>query len=81
MLTKIKIDTNTLKAKRVVKGLSQKELANKLDLSSITYGAKERGESEFSATEIVTLSLVLQLTLAEVNLIFFENRITEMLNV
>lgn len=76
----LKINTNILKSKRIEKGYSQENLAKKLNMSSITYGAKERGEYEFTPTEILKLALILNLTLSDVNIIFFANKVTEMLN-
>lgn len=77
----LKINTNILKSKRIEKGYSQEALAKKLDMSSITFGAKERGEYEFSPTEILKLVFILNLTLEDVNIIFFANQITKMLNI
>lgn len=80
MKIEIKTNTNLLKAKRVEYGYNQENMANFLNISSISYGMKERGEYDFSQTEIAILIVVLKLSFKEVNAIFFANRITDVLN-
>ena len=76
----VRTNTNLLKSKRVEYGYSQENMSNFLGISGISYGMKERGEYDFSQTEIAIIIEVLKLTFKEVNAIFFANRITEVLN-
>lgn len=76
----IKTNTNLLKAKRIEFGYNQENMGDFLKISSISYGLKERGEYEFTQTELVTLILLLKLTPKDVNAIFFANQITDWLN-
>lgn len=46
----------TIKAARVIAGLSRKQVAEKLDLSISGYAKKEDGKSKFYIDEIIILS-------------------------
>lgn len=77
----MKTNTNLLKAKRVEHGYTQEDMSKFLKLSSISYGMKERGEYDFSQSEIDTIIKTLNLSSREANDIFFENKFTDMLNI
>lgn len=64
-----------LKAARVQVGYTQKQLAEKLGISSKSYNRKELGLIEFKSKEIIHISILLNLTLKNVNEIFFENKL------
>ncbi len=66
-----------LRLARLERELSQKDLAKKIGVHELTYSRKERGQREFTRTEIDNLAAALDLTNDEVNEIFFDNRITE----
>ena len=66
-----------LRLARLERELSQKDLAKKIGVHELTYSRKERGQREFTRTEIDNLAAALDLTNSEVNEIFFDNRITE----
>lgn len=66
-----------LRLARLERELSQKDLAKKIGVHELTYSRKERGQREFTRTEIDNLAAALDLTNNEVNEIFFDNRITE----
>lgn len=80
MNQKIKTNTNLLKAKRVEKGYSQENMGNFMKLSPISYGLKERGEYEFSQSEIANISIILDLSIKVIDEIFFEGKLTDVLN-
>ena len=66
-----------LRIVRLERELSQKDLAKKIGVHELTYSRKERGQREFTRTEIDNLAAALDLTNSEVNEIFFDSRITE----
>lgn len=66
---------NLLKSKRVSKGLLQKKTAEKLGLTEKTYNSKENGKIEFKTNEILKISSVLNLTMDDVNEIFFDSNL------
>ncbi|NOW85583.1 DNA-binding XRE family transcriptional regulator [Clostridium beijerinckii] len=64
---------NLLKSKRISKGLLQKKAAEELGLTEKSYNHKENGKTEFKTNEILKISSVLNLTIDDVNEIFFDN--------
>jgi DNA-binding XRE family transcriptional regulator len=74
-MLKVKTKTNMLKARRVQFGYSQTNVAEELDMTMTTYGKKERGDLDFSQSEIYTLKNLLHLTNEEV----FEFFLSELL--
>ncbi|GAA0234373.1 helix-turn-helix transcriptional regulator [Metaclostridioides mangenotii] len=73
----IEINVKILKSKRVLLGLRQKDVAKGLDLTEKTYCLKENGKTDFTRQEIDKISIILKLDLDDVNLIFFDNKITK----
>lgn len=65
-MERVKTKTNMLKARRVLYDYSQTDVAEKLDMTMTTYGKKERGDLDFSQSEIYTLKNILHLTNDEV---------------
>ena len=74
-MQKVKTKTNMLKARRVQYGYSQTDVAEELDMTMTTYGKKERGDLDFSQSEIYTLKNLLHLTNEEI----FEFFLSELL--
>ena len=70
-MKKVKTKTNMLKARRVQYGYSQTDVSEVLDMTMTTYGKKERGDLDFSQSEIYTLKDLLHLTNEEVFEFFF----------
>lgn len=70
-MQKVKTKTNMLKARRVQYDYSQTDVAEELDMTMTTYGKKERGDLDFSQSEIYTLKNLLHLTEEEVFEFFF----------
>lgn len=66
-----------LKGKRVMKGYTQKALAEKMHMSEKTYNRKELGLIEFNRSEILSLVEILNLNVFEVDEIFFDNKLTK----
>ena len=64
-----------LKAKRVLKGMYQHEVAKEIGISHKTYNFKENGKVEFNVEEILKVIQCLDLTFDEVNDIFFANKL------
>jgi len=60
-----------LKSLRVLNGLTQKELAEKLEMSETSYTKRENGQISFTVDEIKKLKLILQLSYEDVIRIFF----------
>lgn len=73
----IRVNTLELKSARVRKGYTQKSIAQKLKLSNISYGFKERGKIEFTISEMLSIVKILELNIYEINKIFFDNKLTE----
>lgn len=69
------MNTNLLKSKRVEKGLVQRKVAEKLEVTEKTYNHKENGKIPFKPDEISLLSNLLQLNILEINEIFFNNNL------
>ena len=63
---------NKIKAKRVLKGFTQSQVAELLKMKSQTYMLKEKGKSTFTDSEKISLAIALELTLQDVNEIFFD---------
>lgn len=70
-MQKVKTKTNMLKARRVQYDYSQTDVAEELNMTMTTYGKKERGDLDFSQSEIYTLKKLLHLTNEEVFDFFF----------
>lgn len=67
------MNSSLLKSKRVFKGILQKNAAQKLGLTEKTYNHKENGKIQFKANEILIISIILGLTMEDINEIFFNN--------
>ncbi len=66
------MNTLLLISKRNLKGYSQEQTAKLLNLSSVQYGKKERGEKDFKTGEIKKLRILLNLSDQDILDIFFE---------
>ena len=66
------MDVLKLKGKRVEKGFTQEAIANKANMSVVSYCRKERGEREFSCSEISTITILLNLSPEDVYEIFLK---------
>lgn len=73
----IKINIKTLKSKRVLIGLRQKDVAIQLNISEKTYCFKENGKTDFTRDEIDKIAKILKLNINDINNIFFDNKITK----
>ena len=72
------MNANLLKAKRVECNLKQKDMAKILRVSVKTYWMKENSPiCTFSGNQILILKDILNLTFEEINLIFFDGRLSE----
>jgi len=74
------MDRHKLKGIRTTANLTQTELASHLKVTTKTYNHKENGEIEFKLSEILKIAIFLDMTLQQVNDIFFENKLTERIN-
>ena len=61
-----------IKGARTRLGLSQKYMAQQLNIPEASYGKKERGLVRFTDPEKVTVARLLSLTAAQVNDYFFD---------
>lgn len=71
------MNTQKLKAIRIEKNHTQKTLAKAAGMSEKTYNRKELGIIDFTGSEILRLSEILDLSIEMVNEIFFENKLTK----
>lgn len=71
------MNTLLLKSKRALFKVTQKDMADKLGITHVTYSLKENGKLEFTRKEISTISKVLNLKLEDINEIFFDSEITK----
>lgn len=68
---------NKLKVARVAKNMTQEDVARLLGITLATYNRKELGSVDFKRREVLSLSKVLNLSLKDVNNIFFNGELTE----
>lgn len=66
-----------LKAARVGKGYIQSKLAREMNITDKTYNRKELGVVAFSIDEVIKIAQLLDLSIEQVNDIFFDNQLTE----
>ena len=66
------MNSNELKAARIKRGISSKDLAGKLNWSAVKYSVKENGSRPMSLTDAKKISAALNLSPAEILLIFFD---------
>lgn len=69
------MNTLALKGKRVSQGKTQAYMGKVIGISTATYSDKERGNVAFAADEITAASNDLNLTLSELNAIFFDGNL------
>lgn len=70
-----------LKAKRVERGLFQRDLARALGISEKSMSLKESSERNiFKASEMLTLASFLNLSLDEFDAIFFDSKLVKSLH-
>ena len=69
-----------LKAARVGKGLNQEKTAKKLKVAMATYCNKENGKRLFTTKEIEILTKVLSLTTLDIDEIFFDGNLSNVIN-
>lgn len=61
-----------LKAKRVLNGLTQEQIAKEIGINPKSYNMKENGKNKFSLEEAAKISETLKLSLEEFNDIFLQ---------
>jgi len=61
-----------LKAKRVLNGLTQEQIAKEIGMNPKSYNMKENGKYKFSLEEAAKISNTLKLSLEEFNDIFLQ---------
>ena len=69
------ISMNLLKRMRYFKGYKQYEMADEIGISRQAYNYKENGKLCFNTYEIIKISERLELTLQQVNEIFFYGKL------
>lgn len=70
---------NKVKIARISKNLTQEEVAELLGVTLATYNRKELGLVDFKRDEVLRLAGILDLTLQDVNKIFFDSKLTDRL--
>lgn len=69
------MNKKALKSKRVLRGISQSEIAKMLGISLTSYNKKETGKIEFKRDEIEKLAKILKLSISDVDEIFFDKKL------
>lgn len=64
-----------LKSLRIEKGLTQAEMAEKIEKSNDSYAKKERGEVEWTPDEMCIVAIALDMDFELFNYIFFGNKL------
>lgn len=64
-----------LKSLRIEKGLTQAEMAEKIEKSNDSYAKKERGEVEWTPDEMCIVAIALEMDFELFNYIFFGNKL------
>lgn len=59
----IKLKNNKLKGARVERGLTQREMAQKIGISTVSYTRKENGDYEFTQSEMKKICKILNKSL------------------
>ena len=59
------MNLNKLNGQRIECGFTQKDMAEKLKITNVSYSNKETGKSEFTATEVSTLCKILHAEASE----------------
>ena len=67
--------TNLLKSVRIREGLTQKKIAEIIEISPTSYSKKESGLVDFSLTEISKIINICNLTVDEMIEIFFDVKV------
>lgn len=74
------MNARKLKSIRVDHGYTQETLSREIPITTKTYNRKELGVVPFNIEEIKKISEIFNLTLDQVNLIFFDNELTNCIN-
>lgn len=69
------MNVRLLKSKRAAKGLNQTEASSMIGLGTSRYCLKENGNYPFTLREVQAMSSVYDLTLDDVNAIFFDGEL------
>ena len=64
-----------LKSLRIEKGFTQADMAEKIEKSNDSYAKKERGEVDWTPTEMCIVAIALEMTYELFNYIFFDNHL------
>lgn len=75
------MDASILKGTRVSKGYTQETLSKKIGVTIKTYNRKELGLVPFSIKEIKNITKALDLSLEQVDEIFFDKELTNRSNI
>lgn len=65
-MTNKRILSNKIKGLRMMKGLTQKDIAKKLKLNISTYGGKEKGDFPFNIYEALDLAKILGVSVDDI---------------
>lgn len=66
------MNSSLLKSRRVLYGITQKKIAKNIGISEKSYNHKEQGKMDFKLQEVKSISKNIELTMEEVNNIFFD---------
>ncbi len=69
------MDVRELKAERIKKGKSARDMANAMGLTCDSYNKKEMGRIGFSPEQIIVVARELELDADMINRIFFDDRL------
>lgn len=71
------MNIDKLKGMRVSKGLTQERISKHIKMTITTYNRKELGLVQFTNQEILSVATILNMTLQDVNEVFFDSKLTE----
>ena len=64
-----------LKSLRIEKGFTQADMGTLIEKTTDSYAKKERGEVEWTPTEMIIVAMALEMTYELFNYIFFDNKL------
>jgi DNA-binding XRE family transcriptional regulator len=62
---------SNLKAIRIKHGLTQDDIAERINISGTSYNKRENGKLEFTLSELITLAIIFNLSKEQIYDIFF----------
>ena len=71
----MKFDYNKLRGRIVENGLTQEQLANKINMSKGTFSQRINNQYHFSQDEIISICKILNITRENIGMYFFNQKV------